>query len=333
MGQCSWFEMLCSSAIMSAAKPSIAIIGPGALGSALALALHKAGYPVAAIMARPSSMARAHKLARRIGSRAVALEAPGTLRRAARNEMSATDTGATDSAAPDAGIFWICVPDDAIAGCASALASTMRSGWKWKKADWKRRTVLHSSGALGSSELSTLRRLGASVGSVHPMMTFASSGAHSFSGVPFALEGDRRAVGQARAIARALGGEVLALRPRDKALYHLWGFMSSPLLLTLLFTAEGVGAVAGIPRRRGRSLLAPMLRQTVENYERHGAAASLTGPLVRGDVETIRKHIRALRRVPQALEVYPALARAATRSLPVKNRREIQLLLRNGERS
>jgi predicted short-subunit dehydrogenase-like oxidoreductase (DUF2520 family) len=71
----------------------------------------------------------------------------------------------------------------------------------------------------------------------------------------------------------------------------------------------------------------------VENYERHGAAASLTGPLVRGDVETIRKHIRALRRVPQALEVYLALARAATRSLPVKNRREIQLLLRNGERA
>jgi predicted short-subunit dehydrogenase-like oxidoreductase (DUF2520 family) len=223
-------------------------------------------------------------------------------------------------AATDSDIVWLCVPDDAIAGCARQLAAT---------GTWAKRVVLHSSGALGSNALSPLREQGASVASLHPMMTFAAGVKLSWEGIPFAVEGDAAAVRKSRALVRDLGGSIFRIRPEDKALYHMSGFFAAPLLLTTLAMAERVAIAAGIPRRSARAFLEPIVRQTVENYLVQGAAASLTGPLVRGDVATLRKHIKALRRVPEACQAYFALARAAVEMLPVKHRKELKRLLKS----
>jgi predicted short-subunit dehydrogenase-like oxidoreductase (DUF2520 family) len=71
----------------------------------------------------------------------------------------------------------------------------------------------------------------------------------------------------------------------------------------------------------------PIVRQTITNYEALGPAGAFSGPIVRGDTETVRKHLQVLKKVPQARDVYLALARAAVRYLPVRNRARLKKAL------
>jgi predicted short-subunit dehydrogenase-like oxidoreductase (DUF2520 family) len=105
--------------------------------------------------------------------------------------------------------------------------------------------------------------------------------------------------------------------------------MTSPLLLAFLVTLEEAARAAGLTRKDARHKSLPIIRQTLANYSRLGPAHSFSGPLVRGDAETVAKHLAALKKHPGAREVYVALARAAMRGLPVKNRDELKRLLRD----
>lgn len=279
-------------------------MGAGNLASALAVSLRDAGYSIDEIIAREAgtSLRRARRLAREVAASA-------TLAARARIE---------------ARIVWICVPDGAIAESAKALAGA---------AAWKGRVALHSSGALTSDELDALRQAGAAVASVHPMMTFVRGSRPSLQDVPFALEGDARAVRTARAIVRDLRGRAFDIRKGHKEAYHAWGMFASPLLDALLAASERVAEAAGVPTKSARQRMLPILRQTLNNYERLGAAESFSGPIARGDVATVEKHLRVLRSVPAAREVYVALARAAMRDLPVGNRPGLEKVLSGGRRS
>ena len=106
----------------------------------------------------------------------------------------------------DSGIVWITVPDDAIAGVARALAQSQ---------DWKGKIVFHSSGALTSDELVSLRGKGARVASVHPMMTFVRGAVPEMAGVAFAVEGDATAVRAARSIVEDLGGNAFVIKKAE----------------------------------------------------------------------------------------------------------------------
>jgi predicted short-subunit dehydrogenase-like oxidoreductase (DUF2520 family) len=284
----------------------ITIAGAGNLGAVLAVCLHRAGYVIDQIVFRDSrgSRRRASLLAKRVGARPV-----GVARAVIESDL-----------------VWFCVPDDSIAEAARSLA---------QKADWKGRVALHSSGALASDELAALRRRGAQVASVHPMMTFVAGSSRtgssrSLAGVPFAIEGDAAAVRAGRAVVKELGGKAYTIRGRDKVAYHAWGTFASPLFTALLATTEHVAAAAGVNRREAKRRMLPILRQTLANYEALDAAGSFSGPIVRGDVETIRRHLRILRKVPAAGEVYAALAKAAVRYLPGKRKRTVRKLL-NGQ--
>ncbi|HSA92035.1 MAG TPA: Rossmann-like and DUF2520 domain-containing protein [Terriglobales bacterium] len=280
-------------------RPSIALVGPGNLGSALAVALRRTGYRIDEVIARdqPASRRRAQRLARRVGARAATFQ----------------------TARLRAGLVWIAVTDDAIPSAVRTLA---------RRADWKGKVALHSSGALSSDRLRPLRRRGASVGTLHPMMTFVPRTSPSLRDVPFAVEGDPSAVAIARRVARDLGGFVFPIRKRNKPLYHVYGSFSSPLVVVTLATAERIARAAGVPARSVRQAIAPIVRQTVENYLRHGAAAAFSGPVKRGDVGTVRRHLQALRRVRGAHAVYVALIGAALEVLPSGNKRGIKALLR-----
>ena len=76
-----------------------------------------------------------------------------------------------------------------------------------------------------------------------------------------------------------------------------------------------------------RAAIAPILLQTIRNYLAHGPAEAFSGPLVRGDVATVRRHLEVLKSVPEARAAYVALARSALKTLPVKRKRGIQALL------
>jgi predicted short-subunit dehydrogenase-like oxidoreductase (DUF2520 family) len=217
-------------------------------------------------------------------------------------------------------VVWFCVPDGAIASAAASLTGA---------ADWKGKVALHSSGALTSDELGVLRRRGAAVASVHPLMTFVRGSRPALAGVPFALEGDLKAVRTARAIVLELGGRAFPIRKQEKAAYHAWGMFSSPLLTALLAASERVAGEAGVGRKAARNRMLPILRQTLANYERLGAAGAFSGPIVRGDVATVGKHLQVLLEVPEVREVYVALARAALSDLPTKNRAMLQKILKS----
>jgi predicted short-subunit dehydrogenase-like oxidoreductase (DUF2520 family) len=216
-------------------------------------------------------------------------------------------------------VVWFCVPDGAIAAAARSVVNA---------ADWKGRVALHSSGALTSDELDVLRERGAAVASVHPLMTFVRGSRPPLAGVPFAVEGDQKAVRAARAIIRNLRGRAFTIRKQQKEAYHSWGMFASPLLAALFAATEDVAAAAGVGPKAARQRMLPILRQTLNNYQSLGAAASFSGPIARGDVDTVKKHLKVLRGVPGVREVYVALARAALRNLPSRNRAALEKILK-----
>jgi predicted short-subunit dehydrogenase-like oxidoreductase (DUF2520 family) len=281
-----------------AAKPSIAIVGPGSLGSALAVSLHNAGYHISEVLSRGKggSRQRARRLAASVGAQVM--------------------TGKNGNLT--AQVVWLCVPDRAIALCAQSLLSATA---------WKGKVALHSSGALSSDELGVLRRKGAAVASLHPMMTFVPGVRPSLEAVPFAVEGDASAIRVARRMVRDLGGEMFTIQKRHKPAYHAWGAFASPLLISALVTAEQVAGAAGIRRELARRMMLPIVRQTLANYAHRGPAGAFSGPIVRGDAETLRKHLKVLRRVPGGKEVYLALARSALKNLPTRNRSLLKKVL------
>jgi predicted short-subunit dehydrogenase-like oxidoreductase (DUF2520 family) len=281
-----------------ARKPSIAIVGAGNLAQTLAPALRRAGYRISEIISRAGaeSRRRARALARR-------------LRTKARDH---------EHARLDADIIWLCVTDDAIAETAQRLAA---------RESWRTKTVLHSSGALSSDELAPLRLKGAAVGSVHPMMTFVRNTGTGMKDVAFALEGDTKAVRQGRKIALELGGIPFRIAKESKVLYHAMGSFSSPMVVIVLALGETIAATAGIPRQKIPAAIRPILLKTIDNYLRTGSAGAFSGPINRGDIATVRKHLTDLQKVPLARAAYVALAHAATEMLPVRNKDELLRLL------
>ncbi|MGD0825831.1 MAG: DUF2520 domain-containing protein [Terriglobales bacterium] len=303
-------------------KPTVAIVGAGRLATFLAVALDDAGFTVTEIVARalPRSLRRARALAAKVGAQAVS----------------------ANSATLNATLLWFAVPDAAIRVAASDLIVNLgaraaannkdRSQDKVRNQVRNRfqnkvRVAFHSSGALSSRELDPLRKAGVAVASVHPLMTFVAGAYPSLTDVPFAIEGDEKATRVARQIVRELGGESFALPAAYKAAYHAWATMTSPLLLAFLVTLEEAARAAGLTHEDARRKSLPIIRQTLANYASLGPARSFSGPLIRGDVETVTKHLAVLRKHPVTRDVYVALARAALRGLPVKNRNGLMRLL------
>jgi predicted short-subunit dehydrogenase-like oxidoreductase (DUF2520 family) len=280
------------------AGPGIAIVGPGNLGSALAHALARAGFVIDAIFARGPgpSLNQAHALAKRVKSRA------------AVNGKNLT-----------AEVVWFCVPDSEISAAARLFSSA---------GSWNGRVAFHSSGALSSDELQSLRQKGAKVASVHPLMTFVGKSKAALAGVPFAIEGDRAAVRVAQYIVKELGGYAYSIRKQDKAAYHAWATFTSPLLTTLLATTEEVAKLAGLRGEDARGRMMPILRQTLANYGDFGGARGFSGPIIRGDVETVKRHLEILRGNRAARRVYVALAGAALQYLPARNKAALRRLLK-----
>ena len=107
-------------------------------------------------------------------------------------------------------------------------------------------------------------------------------------------------------------------------LYHAFGSFASPLVIALMAAMEQVAEAAGIKKDDAKEIMVPLLRQTLRNYLKHDAARAFSGPLIRGDVVTVSKHLEELKRVPEAREVYVALAKVALQRLPVGERERMK---------
>ncbi|MHC4561605.1 MAG: Rossmann-like and DUF2520 domain-containing protein [Planctomycetota bacterium] len=249
---------------------TIAIIGPGCVGTALAVLAARAGYTVTAIGGRNESATQS----------------------AASQVGSGVEVTTIHDAAAAGDIVLLCVSDDAIETVCNDLAAgeAFRSGV----------IVAHCSGALGSDILSTAKAQGCLVGSVHPLQTFPTADAaiERFAGTYCFCEGDAQAVDVLMELARAMGGKPVFLPSAGKALYHAAAVVAGNYTTALLDAAVGICEQAGIDPADARKALAVLAETSAGNAATMDLPESLTGPIARGDVGTIRRHLDALQACP-----------------------------------
>jgi predicted short-subunit dehydrogenase-like oxidoreductase (DUF2520 family) len=244
-----------------ARKPTVSIVGAGRVGGAIGLALRDAGYTITAAWSHSrAGRQRAHAL----------LGAP---------VLEPAEVAAA------AEIVFVTVPDDAIESMAAAIAPGVRA----------KSLVLHTSGGTSIEALGPARDAGARIGCLHPLQTIpdATSGAAALGGSAVAVTCDRADSSAVMRLARAWGGRPFLLADDAKLLYHAAAVFASNYVVSSVWAATTLLQKAGV--RNATDLLAPLVRTTVENVLTRGGAKAITGPVVRGDVDVVRRHVHALR--------------------------------------
>lgn len=239
-----------------------AFIGAGRLATGLAMAMAKSGHNVVAVASR--SPASASKLAECI---------PGCLAMGAQ------------SAADMAELVIISAPDDAIAGIVAAL--------KWRSGQ----AVVHCSGATEVSVLEPAERAGARTGGFHPMQAFTDPQAAlaSLPGCTIAIEAADAALAEGLdALAVSLGCRAMRLPAGCRARYHASGGYASQFVNVLMREATDIWKSFGVPEADAVRALLPLLRGTLASIEKAGVAGGMPGPVSRGDVGTVKRHVEDL---------------------------------------
>jgi predicted short-subunit dehydrogenase-like oxidoreductase (DUF2520 family) len=204
--------------------------------------------------------------------------------------------------APRVNLYVLSVPDAALEGVARDLAEALGGARSSSDRD-PRIAVMHTSGATSTAVLAACADWGCLTLSFHPLQTFSdpATGVDRLPGTTVAVTpgpGDdpEEAWRLAERIARALGVTAFRLGEEHRVLYHTAATMASNYLVTLANVAENLLCAAGFPREAALPGLLPLMRGAVDNLTNQGSVAALTGPLSRGDTETVAAHLSALAR-------------------------------------
>lgn len=258
---------------------TVAVIGTGKVGVAMATVLTGAGYRLAGVSDRN----------------------PGARSRAA--SLLETEPFADPSdAVRAADIVLITTPDGAIEETCRAVASS---------ADVEGKRFIHMSGALSLDVLESAAAAGADVLCVHPLQSFADieGAVESLPGSTFGVTCDGTLEAWARGFVSDLGGRMLLVGDDDKAGYHAAAVIACNLLTMVEHCAQSLCVKMGFTESEAREAFMPLVRVTVDNIARMGPTGALTGPLVRGDIGTIRSNLKALDGVDTELSsVYRAVS-------------------------
>lgn len=174
------------------------------------------------------------------------------------------------------------------------------------------RAVVHCAGALDTAPLATLSARGVAVGSMHPCLSFPSEHARvSLAGGALVIAGDRAAVSSAKTVAKALGMRAVCPVSLDRAVYHAACALAANGSAALAEASSRLLSAAGIASRDAEHVLGPLLTSVGCNVSALSAAEALSGPVVRGDIATLRAHEAALQRVSsELLPLYRAMVDA-----------------------
>ncbi len=262
------------------ALPRIGVVGVGAVGTTLAWGLAACGYPVAALMSRTP-----------VTAGWLADQLPGCQAVSSPAEVAAL-----------AEVILLTAPDDALAEVAASIP------WHSGQA------AIHCSGATPARALAIAGEQGALYGSFHPLLSIPRSRPGSanealvrLAGCTFAIEAPASLAATLEEMAQRLGARAILLREQDRVPYHLAAVLTSNYIVTLLSAATDLWAQFGIAREQALAALAPLLRSTLVNLEQLGLPQSLTGPIARGDVGTVRAHLdylASLKDTPQEEAMY-----------------------------
>lgn len=156
--------------------------------------------------------------------------------------------------------------------------------------------ALHLSGALSTDALEPLHHRGYAIGSMHPLMAVADPwlAGERLVGAAFAMTGEPAAITAARRIVADLGGVPLTIPAVQRPVYHAAAVVASNYLVALMGAAVRMLGQAGIDEQDAVRALMPLLRGTLDNIEQLGVRAAVTGPIARGDVDTVRLHLARL---------------------------------------
>jgi predicted short-subunit dehydrogenase-like oxidoreductase (DUF2520 family) len=257
--------------------PLIGIVGAGAVGTALGAALHRAGWPVVAVASR--DQARRERFRRLVpGARGFA-EAAAIL-----DEVE---------------LIVLAVPDDAV----ERLAGELRL--------YGGQALVHTSGVLGAEVLEPARAAGTQIGAFHPLVAFADTerAIAALHGATVAIEGDDQLAALLADMAEAIGATAVRLAPGSKAAYHAAAVLAAGGFDALLDAIAELGTAAGLDEQGSLAVYGGLIEQTLGNARALGIRAALTGPMTRGDVGTLARHLDALARLaPGVLPLYRAAA-------------------------
>lgn len=173
--------------------------------------------------------------------------------------------------------------------------------------------VVHASGSADPEMLDELRAAGHPAGTFHPLVPLSdpARAADALRGAYIGVDGDEEARLASRALAAKLGAHTLDIPPGEKARYHAAAVIVSNFPAVLLRAGERVLEGAGVPPAEARGAARALLSVAAANLDSGDAARTLTGPIVRGDAETVRRHVKALASEPGILAIYRALSLAA----------------------
>jgi len=207
-------------------------------------------------------------------------------------------------------VVLLAVPDRAIREVADELAETWQVNAK--------HVVLHLSGVLDHTALTALEGTGAALGSMHPLQTVSDplTAPERLRGAAAAIEGEERAVDAATRIARLVGMQPIRVPAEGKARYHAAAVFASNYVVVLAAVARRLLRQTGVSAESSWTAIGPLMEGTLGNMWSGGPEQALTGPVVRGDVDTIRRNLQALTGEDAAL--YRALGLAAARMAPLE---------------
>ncbi|MEJ2079699.1 MAG: DUF2520 domain-containing protein [Acidobacteriota bacterium] len=265
----------------------IGVVGAGRVAQTLGYLLRRQGVRVTGVVSR--NRAHAEEAARFIG--------PGVTARAYAQLVREAET------------ILIAVSDDAVSHVADSLARTGMS----------KGCAIHTAGVYGPEALRALASRGVSCGSLHPLQTIASpeQGVADLPGAWFAVAAEGPAKEVAERWVTLLRGKRLSVVPGGKPLYHAAAVMAGNYTAALLEAALVLMRAAGIPTSDASQALAPLMKTSVENALSQGPATALTGPIARGDIETLGLHLDAMRRarIPEAVSAFYRAAGIQTSDL------------------
>ncbi len=266
---------------------SVAIIGAGRVGSSVGFLLKRAGYNVTGVAARTRESA----------AKAAAFMGQGE------------PTTDVVRAAASAQLIFITTPDRVIQDVCEkiAAAGSLTAG----------ALVIHMSGAHSLGLLDSAAKAGALRAVLHPLQSLASreQGIKTLPGSYFRVESDTEGLPAAREIVKALGGIELEMPKwssdrESTALYHAGAVAVSNFFVALIQYGLKFYETLGADKKEALKAVLPLIRGTLHNIETLGIPDALTGPIVRGDADTVRDHLAAIRkRTPELIGLYKALAR------------------------
>ncbi|TNF83751.1 MAG: DUF2520 domain-containing protein [Acidobacteria bacterium] len=261
---------------------TFSLVGPGRVGSSLACWLVESGASLVEVAGRSEPTARA--LATRLGGQTAALASLGS-----ENED----------------LLLIAVSDSALAGVAATLARHPQA-----------KVALHTSGHQSAAVLHPLGPQGTATGSLHPLMAYPDilPAASAAAGSVFAVDGEPEAQQMARRLVTAWSGEAVEIPAESRPLYHLAASLAAGGVVTLLATACNIASSAGLPAAVGRGYLELALGALDQTRGLADPAAAITGPVARGDLETLEIQLRRLREAdPERAALVATIARETLR--------------------